>query len=577
MRNKILALLTVLVAASCAPKDGIHHLTILTTDDVHGAWFDSLYVGEKTRPSLFAVNTYVDSVRAADGAENVLLLDAGDCLQGDNAPYYYNYVDTTSEHLFVRLVDYMGYDAIAVGNHDVETAHHVYDRVTKQLAKHGIPYMAGNAIRNDNGKPYWVNHKVFKRAGLKILVLGYTNPDMASWLAPEIWSGMHFENLIPLVQQDVDKYKAQYKPDVTIVMAHSATGEGDGSILESQGKDLYNSLHGVDFIVCAHDHRQTAFYNDTTAFINAGNRSKYIGYGSLDLEIKNGKVASKKISSDIITVDKTKVDTAMRAAFRNEYETVKAFTVREVGHLAMDMYTRDAYRGMSDYINLVHIVQLKSTGAQISFAAPLTYNGKIPAGTLLYNDMFTIYPYENQIYKLKMSGKQVKDFMEFSYGLWLAEPGSDHVLRVIKRDDPRNNQASWSFEKRSYNFDSAAGLKYTVDVTKPEGERVNIISMADGTPFDENAEYTVAMTSYRANGGGDTLNKGAGIAKEDVESHIIQRYPEIREFIYQFIEENKDITHDLISNESVIGEWHFIPESSKAGIEKDMALLFRNY
>jgi len=569
-----LSILVLLLLAACAPKDGVYHLTLLTTDDVHGAWFDSLYVGNGTRNSLFAVNYYVDSVRRADGPENVMLIDAGDCLQGDNASYYYDYVDTTTEHLFVRLMDYMGYDAVAVGNHDVETGHHVYDRVTKQLASHGIPFMAGNARINNSNKTYWPGYKLFKKGGMKVLLLGYTNPDMASWLSEDLWSGMHFENLIPLVQNDVDRLQAKYHPDITIVMAHSGTGEGDGSILESQGLDLYKSLRNVDFMVSAHDHRQVAFSNDTIAFINTGNRSRFLGHGTAEVEIKGGKVVSKKISSDLIKVDKHKADTNMRKAFQKDYEAVKAFTVREVGNLAMDMYTRDSYKGMSDYIDLVHTVQLEATGAQISFAAPLTYNGKIPAGVLLYNDMFTIYPYENQIYSLKMSGKQVKDFLEYSYNMWLADPGTDHVLRIIQRDDPRNNQKSWSFDKRSYNFDSAAGLVYTVDVTKPFGERVNIASMADGSKFSEDAEYTVAMTSYRANGGGGSLNEGAGIPKEEVESHIIHRYPEIREFIYQYIEKNKNIDHALIADESVIGEWHFVPVSAVTAIDEDMKLLF---
>ena len=150
-----------MLSAACdrGPRDGDYTLTLLSTNDMHGHWFDSTYVGGHTRRSLFAVNHYVDSVRKADGAENVLLVEVGDCLQGDNAAYYYNYVDTLSPHLFPRLMDYMGYDAIVWGNHDVETGHRVYDRVQKELMDYGIPFLAANAIRNDNGKPYFPPYK----------------------------------------------------------------------------------------------------------------------------------------------------------------------------------------------------------------------------------------------------------------------------------------------------------------------------------------------------------------------------------------------------------------------------------
>ncbi|MCR5244784.1 MAG: bifunctional metallophosphatase/5'-nucleotidase, partial [Bacteroidales bacterium] len=153
-------LLAAFFASACGPREGEHTLTILTTDDVHGAWFDSTYVGEGTKPSLFAVKYVIDSVRNADGPENVLLLDAGDCLQGDNATYYYNFVDTLSPHPFPRLMAYMGYDAVVVGNHDIEAGHKVYDRVARDLGAEGIPFLAGNVVREDDGSLYFPLYKV---------------------------------------------------------------------------------------------------------------------------------------------------------------------------------------------------------------------------------------------------------------------------------------------------------------------------------------------------------------------------------------------------------------------------------
>ena len=575
MKRFCITIAAAALICACGPKDGIHTLTILETDDVHGAWFDSSYVDGSNRTSLMALNTYVDSVRAADGAENVLFVDAGDCLQGDNAAYYYNYVDTVSEHLFVRIADYMKYDAIVVGNHDVETGHPVYDRVTKQLRRRGIPFLAGNAIRNDDGKPYWRSFKIFRRAGLKVLVIGYTNPNMRAWLDESIWSGMDFKNLIPLAQEDVYWLKARYNPQVTIVAVHSGTGLGDGSMLESQGLDLYKSLRGVDFVLCAHDHRQTTVQNDSIALINTGTKAKYLGIGKIEVEVKDRKVVSRNISAGLVKVDKDRADAAMRETFRGDYEAVRTFTLREVGMLSEDLYTRDAYKGMCDYISLLHTVQLAGSGAQISLAAPLTYNGKVAAGVLLYNDMFTIYPFENTLFKMDMTGVEIKNLLEYAYGIRLAAPGSGHVLDIIQRDDPRNNQASWSFRNRSYNFDSAAGINYTVDIDKPAGSRISILGMADGTAFDENAHYSVAMTSYRANGGGDLMTKGAGIPKEELPSRITGKYPEIRELIYRFVEEKGLLDHDTMENRRTLGEWRFIPEKkAEEGIVADMALLF---
>lgn len=573
--RKLLYAVFLSVLVSCGPADGTHTLHVLSTNDVHGSWFDSTYVNRHTRQSLLAVNYYVDSLRRTYGEDNVMLLDAGDCLQGDNASYYYNYVDTGSEHLFSRLMSYMKYDAVTVGNHDVETGHGVYDRVARELKKHGIPFLAGNAVRNDNGKPYFQPYKVFKRSGMKVLVLGYTNANNPAWMDESLWSGMHFENLIPKVQQDVDRLTARLKPQVVIVSVHSATGNGDGKILESQGLDLYNSLKGVDVLLCSHDHRQVTFCNGSTALINTGTRARFLGHGEVKVTVEKGKVQSKEVSGSLISIDKRKSDPVMKDYFLKDYETVKAFSTREIGVLAMDLRTRDAYAGMCDYVNLLHTAMLKGSGAQISFAAPLKFNSRIRAGMLVYNDLFTIYPYENQLYTIRMKGREIKSCLEYSYAGWLMEPGSAHVLRIILKDDPRNNQKGWSFVNRSYNFDSAAGIDYTVDITKPAGNRVDISGMAGGKPFDMDADYTVAVTSYRASGAGGLLTKGAGISEKELESRIIHRYPEIREIIYQMILEYGLIDESAVYDAGRNGTWKFIPEDiASKKIGEDMKLLF---
>ncbi len=571
----ILTLWTSSCALNTKPADGCYTLELLTTNDVHGSWFDSTYVGGKTKKSLFAVNYYVDSVRNAVGEDHVILVDAGDCLQGDNAAYYYNYVDTSSPHLFPRLMDYMDYDAIAVGNHDVETGHHVYDRVAADLKKAGIPFLGGNAVRTDNGKAYFPSCTTIHRQGLKIAILGYTNANMKAWLSEELWSGMDFKSLIPMVQNDVDLVIKKEEPQVIIVAVHSGTGKGDGSIYESQGLDLFKTLRGVDFLVCSHDHSPMVAATDSICLINSGSHCRNVGKGVIHLEIKDGKVISKKLETALIPVNAEKADPVMRAHFQKEYEAVKEFTLKEIGQLSKDIYTKDSFTGMSDYMNLVHTVSLYNNQAQLSFAAPLTFDKKVSAGTLIYNDLFTIYPFENQLFVVKMTGKQIKNYMEYSYDQWINTLPNDHLLKISKRNDKRYGTERWSFDNRSYNFDSTGGLVYTVDVTKPYGSRIQIESMADGSAFDLKTTYRVAMTSYRANGGGNLIKEGAGIDTEHIEDLIVEKLPEIRNIVYDYIVANKTLTPENIGDPKVIGSWKFIPEEkSQKKMKKDMELIF---
>ena len=565
-------------AVSCnhALKDGEYTLQVLSTNDVHSTWFDSTYVGGGIKNSIFAMNHYIDSVRTRFGAENVVLIDAGDCLQGDNAAYYFNYVDTLTPHLFPRLLEYMKYDAVAVGNHDIETGHPVYDRVTRALEKVGAPFLGGNAIRNDNGKTYFPLYKIVKRAGLKVAILGYTNANMKAWLTESLWSGMTFQPIIDLVQKDIDMVKAKEKPDVMIVSMHSGCGQGDGTILESEALDIFNSIKGIDFLLCGHDHRPVVEARDSTALLNSGSHSRYVAHGTLNIKVEKRKIVSKTFDAELIPVKAQAADPVMRDTFRKEFEAVRAFTLQEVGILNTDLRTRDAYRGMSDYINLIHTLSIGCTPAEISFAAPLTYNGTVKSGILVYNDLFTIYPFENQLFVVKMTGKQIKDYLEHSYNNWIRTISgeNDHILNIQANDDPRTGQKGWSFIARSYNFDSAAGINYTVDVTKPFGQRINITTTVKGEPFDEARTYNVAMTSYRASGGGN-LMKETGIDTDHIDDLVVERYPEIRELLYNYVMDNGSIDPEVIGDPKVIGKWSFIPEkmASKA-LDRDMALLF---
>ena len=555
--KRFLGFILAATAIACGPKDGEYTFHLLTTNDVHGHYFDSLYVQPQVRTSLMSVSAHVDSLRGEWGKENVILVDAGDYLQGDNAAYYYNFVDTTSEHLFARMVDYIGYDAVVVGNHDIETGHPVYDRIAGQMK---TPMLAANALHASTGKPYFKEYVILKRHGLKIAVIGCTNPNIGNWLSPKLWAGMEFKNLLPYAQEVVDRVRAEEKPDVVILAAHSGSGEGN------------------DMVVSAHDHRPRVEQNDSIVFINSGSHCRNLGHGTVTLTVKDGKVVSKALSSDLIELNKSKVDMQMQKAFRADFEAVRAFTKQEVGQLTVDLRTRDAYCGMSDYVNLIHTLSLGCAPAQISFAAPLTFDGFVKGGTILYNDLFTIYPYENQLYVIKMSGHEVKDALEYSYDKWINTfgAGQKHLLKIREGADPRTGTKGWSFVNRPYNFDSAAGLFYEVDVTKPYGQRILISTLADGTAFDESAQYNVAVTSYRANGGGGILREGAGIDTDKIDERVVEYYPEIRERLYDYLLKNQVIASEVIGNPSVIGSWKFVPESKALpALASDMSLLFQ--
>jgi len=218
---------------------------------------------------------------------------------------------------------------------------------------------------------------------------------------------------------------------------------------------------------------------------------------------------------------------------------------------------------------MIHTIQLEKSNADISFAAPLSLDITIPAGELNYQDLLNLYPFENQLYVIEMTGKEIKDYLEYSYSKWIIQMKSadDHLLNIEKRGD----DGRYRFKNMNFNFDSAAGIIYEVDVTKGDGDRIKIVSMADGKMFNPESKYKVALSSYRANGGGDILEQGAKIPRSELDGRVISRSTDIRGLIYDKLKQSGSI------KATKLNQWKFVPEKFvKSAIVRDYNLLFKD-
>ena len=191
IRMIIAAAAATMLAGCSSLKDGEYNLALVTTGDGHGSWFSKPFSDKgSARGSLMAQSLYVNDIRAERGEDNVILVDAGDNFLGSNATFYYNYVDTLSPYLYPRLAAYMKYDAVVAGHCDFEAGHGVYDRAADAFRKERIPFLAGNAVRTDNGKSYFRTGTVVKKNGIKVAILGYTNADNAALMDRSAYAGL---------------------------------------------------------------------------------------------------------------------------------------------------------------------------------------------------------------------------------------------------------------------------------------------------------------------------------------------------------------------------------------------------
>ena len=286
---------------------------------------------------------------------------------------------------------------------------------------------------------------------------------------------------------------------------------------------------------------------------------------------KRGKIINKHVTGDIIDVSELPIDQAFVEHFQPAVDSVKAFVDRRIGEFENSIYTRDCYFGSAAFTDFIHDLQLKLTGADISFNAPLSFNTSIKAGPVYVSDMFNLYRYENLLYVVRMTGEEIRKHLEMSYDQWVNTMKSpdDHIM-LLNTDGSTDDKQRFMFKNLAFNFDSAAGIDYEVDVTKPDGQKVHILRMSNGEPFDEAKWYKVAMNSYRGNGGGELITRGAGISLSELKNRIIfQSDRDQRHYLMQEIEKAGRL------NPQAHGNWRFVPEEwAKPAIERDRQLLF---
>lgn len=571
----VLILCQILWAGTMEAQEKVVKLKIVETSDVHGNFYPYDFVRRQpSAGSLARVYTWVQQERRRFG-DNLILLDNGDILQGQPSAYYYNYIDTVSPHLTAEMLNFMAYDAGNMGNHDIETGRAVFDRWTGDCR---FPVLGANILDTATGKTHLKPYVVLEREGVKIAVLGMITPAIPMWLSENLWPGLRFEDMEAAARKWIPFIREQEKPDVIIGLFHAGKNAVwmGGKYRDNASVEVASRVPGFDVVLAGHDHARACFKvaneaGDSVLVVNPANNAVTVGDVEITLTLRGGKVTDKLVEGRLTDVGALEPSPEFMQHFAGQYDAIQAFVSKKIGRFTQPISTRPAYFGPSAFVDLIHRLQLEIGKAEISLAAPLSFDARIEAGDIYVSDMFNLYKYENMLYTMSLSGKEIRGALEMSYALWtnqMHSPGDP--LLLLRESSVSGAEERTFFQHPSYNFDSAAGIIYTVDVTRPAGEKVTILSMADGTPFDENRMYKVAVNSYRGNGGGELLTKGAGISQEELKSRILfSTDKDLRYYLMQYIEQRQIVTPRSLD------QWKFIPANwVKPAAERDYKKLF---
>ncbi|KJF97816.1 bifunctional metallophosphatase/5'-nucleotidase [Photobacterium leiognathi] len=552
-------------------------ITLAATSDLHGRLrgYDYAIDAEDKHAGLTRIATILEQQRTLD--PNLILFDIGDTVQGNSAQLF-NDMET---HPMIEALQYLDYDLWVPGNHEFN-----FDRsfVDRNLENFDGAVISSNIKWESNNENYLRGFQIFNVNGCKVAVIGLTPSYVPNWeaSAPEHFKGLKFEDELVATSAVVDDVIARHQPDIIVGALH--LGRTD------QGVGVYNIAAELadkfDVIMAGHEH---ATYIETvkkgdpngtdisvksglvedkakSGAYNESNRHesvKIIEPGKWGSDLAMAKINVEKDASGkwkIIDTTLSNLDTKEIAEDQNmvdEYQDIHDRSVDDaretlgkvdgdfVNGGGADEATNDDYfvddLGTRLYstihkakvqdsalIDLIQFIEREKSGATISAAALFSDTSNLRDGQdYQRKDSANLYKYDNALIGVNITGANLKKYMEWSYNYFNTYKEGDLTV-------------SFNPDVQAYNYDLFDGaIEYTVDLTKPTGERVDI-TLVDGKAFDPNAKYKLALNSYRF---GTQGVPNGWFTKDDVfYDSSDATVPAIRDMITAYVTEHNGIS-----------------------------------
>ena len=538
----VIALMALLVLG---PLSAGTHITILGTSDLHGNIWGYSYEdnAETANNGMARLYAYIEGVREEN--PDTLLIDAGDDIQGTiMTDDIYN--DTPDEpHPVIEAMNYMEYDAMTLGNHEFNWG---TDTARRILGQADFPILAAN-VRNADGSYAtglgWIIKEV---GGARIAIIGTVTPDVPIWDGgKEGIDGLTFLPANEAVSEAIDEIGSQ--ADVIIVSAHMGMyAEFDEDNGSDSAQKILDDNPEIDVLQVAHNHVVVCEKQGRTVIGGVRNAGRDIARFDLYLDDDMNVVDS---TVEIIDMAGTEPSQEIRSIplVAEAHEKTIAYVSGgggegEEGGAALGSTTarfqpENEIRGIPEgrirdtaVMDLINMIQLEASGADVSAAALFRDTSDLPEGDINYGNIFNIYKFDNTLYRVTVTGAELKAYMEWSaecYNQW--KPGDISI--------------SFDPEYPNYLYDMFEGVDYEIDLSQPKGERIRNV-MFHGEPLEDDDTLTLAVNNYRYS----SALKAQGLisGKRDWESSS-----SIRDMIVTYFEENSPVTPFVTDNWRITG------------------------
>jgi 2',3'-cyclic-nucleotide 2'-phosphodiesterase (5'-nucleotidase family) len=500
--RSLLVAATLAIAAGCAhpvtsasapePATAGTQLIVAATTDIHGRVRGWNYDTDRPDPAvgLARAATIVDSLRAL-APDRVVLLDAGDIIQGNALGFVAARMSPAdAPHPVIAAMNAMRYDAAALGNHEFNYGLPFLERTVRQAR---FPLLASNAYRPDGSRafPAWT---IVERAGVQVGIVGATTPGSMVWDRDNLAGRVVLRDIVPEVRRAADEARAA-GAQVVLVTMHSGLNEpatydtaSTGLPSDNVAARVAREVPGIALVVYGHSHKEMA---DTTIngvlLMQAKNWVQSVAVAQLGMTREgNGWRVTSRSSRLVRTADHAESPAVLAATDAGHRATV-AWVTTPIGRTDVAWRADSARVVDTPLLDFVLEVERKAAGADLASAGVFSLDASIDSGAITASRMQALYPYDNTLRAVRISGRQLREYLEHSARYYVTD--SAGAVSVNPRVP-------------GFNFDVVAGADYTLDVSRPVGQRVTKLEVR-GRAVAPTDSFTLALPNYRQTGGGE--------------------------------------------------------------------------
>ena len=471
-------------------------LVFLHSSDIHGFIFPTDYQEKNSYAAPFGLSrlsSIIKQQRDKYGAENVIVTDSGDCLQGSPlAAYVHESNSDANLKAFADFYNLIEYDVRCLGNHDFNFG---LSYLKKYLAYSKATFLNSNILEEQNDLPaFGQDYIIINKNGIKVGIIGITTQRVPFWEPADHVAGLKFKSAFEQVKQITAFLRP--KVDVLAVLYHGGfeadlhTGtRKEPQTGENEGYRILQEIPDIDVMLTGHQHRRLNIVDHETAIVQPGYRGESIGKIVLDIDQRSKEI--KAMSTELIDAQNYESDYEINASSLSLEQKAQKWLDQSIAYLdepALILNADEARIKGSPFINLLQDMQLYFTKADISATALMSETAQGFNKNVSMRDILLNYPFANQLCIVKVTGKELRNIVEYS-------------LKFLIKDKRGKIMFDPQYRNQLFNFDVFYPLNYEADVLRPVGSRLTKFEL-NGQPILEQKKYRLAVNNYRAMGGG---------------------------------------------------------------------------